>query len=161
VKKILFFAILTCLILLRHNFSWAEEVQPKSLKGVEFFTGYAWGKLHAQGNYRLTPLIVDLDFDLKPLSKKLGFEPKQLLEFQLEPFLSIAYQPYANIETGGAFFLKAGFLPQTSKLQPYMKAGLGVIYISQHTREQGRQFNFIEQVGLGAHYFFNKIQPLP
>jgi opacity protein-like surface antigen len=31
-----------------------------------------------------------------------------------------------------------------------------MLYLSQHTREQGTQFNFNEYVGFGVHYFLKK-----
>jgi hypothetical protein len=37
-----------------------------------------------------------------------------------------------------------------------MKAGAGMVYMTQHTQEQATQFNFIEQGGIGMHYFFRK-----
>lgn len=134
----------------------AEEAKPKSLEAIELFTGIGWGKLRHEKNYRLTPFICDLDFNLKPLTQKFNFNPRSLLQFQLEPFLSYVSSPKNNIETGTSFLLKAGFLPQTSKLQPFILGGVGMVYMSQHTIEQSTQFNFIEQAGVGLHYFFQK-----
>jgi hypothetical protein len=135
----------------------AEEEQKKFLVGVEFFTGFGQSKLHAQGDYYLAPFICALDFDLKPKIEKLGvkFLPG-LVQFQLEPFISAVYSPRANVEIGNTFLLKLGILPETSKFQPYIKAGIGMLYMSQHTREQSTQFNFEEQGGVGAHYFIRK-----
>jgi len=135
---------------------FADETGPKCLEGIEYLTGFGWGKLRAKDNYNLYPLLVDFDFNLKPLAQKLNFNPRQLLQFQIEPFISFVSSPDANIETGMSFFLKMGVLPDTSKLQPYVKVGLGIDYITQHTVEQSTQFNFIEQGGVGMHYFFQK-----
>jgi hypothetical protein len=138
------------------DLSCAETIKPKSLEGIEFFTGFGWGRLLAKKNYHLTPLMVNFDFNLKPLIQKLNFKPRQLFQFQIEPFISFVSSPDNNIETGTSFAFKLGILPQTSKFQPYIKAGLGMVYMTQHTREQSTQFNFIEQGGLGMHYFFRK-----
>jgi hypothetical protein len=138
----------------------AAEPEKKCLTGIEFFTGFGKAKLHAQGNYFLAPFIVALDFDIKPpierLLEKIGIKYPGLIQFQLEPFINTAYSPYANVEVGNTFMFKIGFLPETAKFQPYVKAGIGMLYMSQHSREQSTQFNFEEQGGIGAHYFFKK-----
>ena len=138
------------------NSSFAEEAKRTSLKGVEFLTGFIQSKLRVKGNYRLIPIIVDFDFDLKPLLQKIKFDTRSLLQFQLEPYIAPVCQPDANVELGNSFALKIGLLPDTSKFQPYLKAGLGMAYMTQHTREQGTQFNFTEFGGVGMHYFFKK-----
>lgn len=151
---ILSVALLALLFLF--NFSWAAEKGRRCLKGLEFFTGFSQAKLHGKGNYRAVPLMVDFDFDLKPLAKKLGVGTAGLLQFQLEPFISPVYEPDANVEIGNSFMLKVGILPETAKFQAYLKGGLGMVYMTQHTREQSTQFNFTECAGMGMHYFFNK-----
>lgn len=155
-KKEAFFVILLGLALLITNLTLADEARPKYFAGVEYLSGFGWGRLRAKQSYHLTPFLVDFDFNLKPLAQKLNFNPSQLLQFQIEPFISLVSSPDANIETGTSFLLKMGILPHTRKFQPYIKAGLGMVYMTQHTREQSTQFNFIEQGGLGFHYFFQK-----
>lgn len=149
-------AFIAAALLLAPNISHAEKTKPKSLEAVEFLTGFGWGKLRVKQNYNLYPLIADFDFNLKPLIKKLNINPAQLLQFQIEPFISPVSSPNSNIEIGTSFFFKMGLLPQSSKFQPYAKIGAGMVYMSQHTREQGTQFNFIDQAALGMHYFFRK-----
>ena len=155
-KRTFCFVILLIASLLLSDMGWPQEVKPKSLEGVEFFTGFGWGKLRRKGNYHLIPLIVDFDFDLKPLAKKFNFNPSSLLQFQVEPFISPVLSPDSNVEIGTSFLFKMGLLPQTAKFQPFILAGLGMVYMTQHTREQSTQFNFTEQGGLGIHYFFRK-----
>jgi opacity protein-like surface antigen len=134
----------------------AVEAKPKYLEAIEFLTGFGWGKLREKDNYNLYPLVADFDFNLKPLTQKLNFNPRSLLQFQIEPFISGVSSPNANVEVGTSFFLKVGVLPQTSKFQPYIKAGVGMDYMTQHTREQATQFNFISTGGVGIHYFFRE-----
>lgn len=134
----------------------AEETKGGSLEGIEFLTGFSWGNLREQKDYRAFPILVDFDFNLKQLTKKFNFNPPQLFQFQFEPFITVISQPRSNIETGTSFLLKFGLLPQTCKFQPYLKGGMGLVYLSLHTREQKTQFNFTEQVGAGMHYFFAK-----
>lgn len=153
-KKISFVVIFLIVSLLACETIRAEEEKPKCLEAVEFLTGFGWGKLRHQKNYNLTPFIVDFDFNLKPLTQKINFNPRSLLQFQIEPFISYISSPKNNVETGTSFLLKAGFLPQTSKFQPFVLGGVGMVYMTQHTIEQSTQFNFIEQLGIGMHYFF-------
>ncbi len=155
-KRITFFVILLTASLILSDMGLAQEKKQKCLEGIEFFTGFGWGKLRGKKDYHLTPFMVDFDFNLKPLTQKLNFNPRQLLQFQIEPFISFVSQPDNNVETGTSFLLKMGILPQTSKLQPFILAGLGMVYMTQHAREQSTQFNFTEQAGIGVHYFFRK-----
>jgi hypothetical protein len=138
--------------------AYADEGQKirKPLQGIEYFTGFAQAKLRGKGSYSAIPLMVDFDFNLKPLTQKIGFNPPGLLQFILEPFINPVYQPDSNVEIGNSFLLKIGFLPENFKFQPYFKGGIGMVYITQHTREQSTQFNFVEYAGGGVHYFFNK-----
>ena len=138
--------------------SQAPEVNsPKSFCGIEFLTGYAWGKLRvAKRNYNAVPFMVDLDFNFKPLLNRLNIRPWFLVQGIIEPYASFITSPESNVEIGNTFLIKIGFLPETSKIQPYFKGGAGMTYISLHTHEQGTQFNFIEYGGLGAHYYFTK-----
>lgn len=141
--------------------SWADEGKiegegSKCLSGIEFLSGFGKAKLQGKGDYTMSPFIMDLNFDLKPLTRKINFNPSGLLQFQLEPFISPTYEPNANIEIGTGFIVKVGILPEDAKFQPYVKAGPGILYMTQHTNEQGTQFNFFQYVGVGAHYFFTK-----
>ncbi|MDD5432558.1 MAG: acyloxyacyl hydrolase [Candidatus Omnitrophica bacterium] len=134
-----------------------EEGKCKILDGVEFLTGFGWGKLRTTRNYNLIPFVVDFNFDLKPITRKIHINPPGLLQFQLEPYASFIFSPKSNVELGsGLLAFKWGVLPETSKIQPYLKIGAGMSYMTLHTVEQGTQFNFIEYGGIGVHYFFAK-----
>lgn len=153
-KTILRILILICLpgIILPAS----AQDQARSFQAIEFFSGSANSELHDKDNYRLVPLILDFDFDLRSPATRIGFNPASLAQFQIEPFLNCAIQPQTNLEGGLAFCLKFGFLPDDFRFQPYLKIGWGMIYLGQHTLEQGTQFNFISFLGSGLHYFFNK-----
>jgi len=155
-RKIAIILLAAFLIVLPAIAVFAEETETKTLEAIEFLTGYGWGNLKGQQRYGLVPLIVDFDLNLKPLTQKINFNPPQLLQFQIEPFISPITEPRANIETGVNFAFKVGLLPQTSKFQPYLKMSAGLTYFSLHTKEQGTQFNFNEYGALGIHYFFRK-----
>ncbi len=146
--------VLSAFILLAANTSYAEETNQKSLVGVEFLTGFGWGTLKGHPNYNNIPFSAVFDFNLKKLTSKINFNPVQLFQFQIEPFLSFISRPKNNLETGTIFWLKLGLFPDTWKFQPYVKLGAGVNYMTLHTHEQSTQFNFTEQTALGIHYFF-------
>jgi len=129
-----------------------EESTRENFEGVEFLTGFGWGKLKLQGDYHVYPLVVDFNFNLKPMLKKINLSPRPL--WQIEPFISYVDRPTSDLESGLSFMLKIGVLPQTSKFQPFLIGGAGLIYITEHTYEEAREFNFIEQAGIGLHYFF-------
>ena len=133
-----------------------ESKSPGLIQGIEFLTGYSHAALSHNGSYKVIPYIVDFDFNLKNLTKKIGFAPPSMLQFQVEPFIGQVFHPHSNVEVGTAFMFKAGLVPETWKLQPYVKAGVGMIYASQSIPAQSTKFNFIEYGGCGAHYFIKK-----
>lgn len=133
-------------------------IQTYALDGIEFFTGY----LHANVNkhkddYNGIPLLVALNYDLKPaINKFVDTSAMQSdINFVLEPFINTIVEPNNNIEVGSNFLLKYVF-PLTDTFQPYIKGGLGILYMSEHTSEQGSQYNFLPQAGVGMHIFFRK-----
>lgn len=138
------------------NHCWADSGKPKNLTAIEFLTGFGLAKLQEQGNYNVIPVMVDFDFDLKPWLEKKNINPRGLFQFIIEPFIAYVSQPRQNAEIGSNLLIKIGFLPGSAKLQPYFKAGVGLIYSTQHFREEGTQLNFNGLAGLGAHYFFKK-----
>lgn len=155
-KNFILRVFVAAFLLFSSNRLCAETAGPSSLESVELLTGFGWGKLRATDNYNLYPIIVSFDFSLKPFLKKFNIRPRQLAQFQVEPFISAVSSPNTNVESGASFFFKLGLLPQSSRFQPYAKVGAGIVYMSQHTREQATQYNFIEQAGAGLHYFFSK-----
>jgi len=152
-KKYLFLTLVVLFLI--SNSAHAEE-ETRTFQGIEVLTGYAWGDLKRDKEYCLYPLILDLDFNLKKLTQKIGLNPPILMQFQLEPYISGVSSPNANVEVGSGFALKFGILPESFAIQPYIKAAAGVLYMSQHTIEQSTQFNFYEYGGAGAHWYFNK-----
>lgn len=135
----------------------AFSQESRLIKGFEVLTGFGKAKLtHDQGNYDIYPLIFDLSFDLKEPLEKAGFRSPGILQFQLEPFISYVSNPKDNYEAGTAFMIKFGLVPEDWKLQPFARAGLGMLFMGQNIDEQSTKFNFLEQGGLGATYFFDK-----
>ena len=125
---------------------------PRWLKEIGIFSGYASGPLDEKPDYELVLTIFRLGLDLNPFINKFGLDTKGLLELQLEPFINTVVSPNNNVEIGSNFVLKYAF-PLTKKFYPYVEGGLGMLYMSQHTREQSTQYNFLPQGGVGLMYF--------
>jgi opacity protein-like surface antigen len=126
------------------------------LSAVGFLSGFGTGRLSEKGNYQVVPLYVDFDFRLSKPQPGEENKPVVSFYFVLEPFVSYVSSPDNNAEIGNNFLIKACFLADTSRFRPYVKAGVGGIFITQHIREQGTQLNFNENACLGFHYFFKK-----
>jgi opacity protein-like surface antigen len=155
-KKIGALVLSSVFVFIVARITFAQEPKQKTLEAIELLTGFGWGKLRVKDNYNLYSVSVNFDFNFKPLIKELNLAPRQLIQFQIEPYLAYVSSPDSNLETGTSFFFKAGILPQDYRIQPYVKVGVGLAYMTQHTREQATQFNFIDTAGIGLHYFFNK-----
>lgn len=128
------------------------SVNAHAIESIDILTGYFHGYLdHTEKDYNAVPLLVGINYDLKPWISKIGLNTQGSFNFILEPFINTVIEPNSNVEAGSNFLLKYGF-PLTQKLQPYVKAGLGVTYMSQHTLEQSTQYNFLPQGGGGLQY---------
>ena len=125
---------------------------PRWLKEIGVLAGYASGPLDEKPDYELVPTILRFGLDLNPFINKFGLDTKGLFELQLEPFINTVVSPNNNVEVGSNFVLKYAF-PLTKKFYPYVEGGLGMLYMSQHTREQSTQYNFLPQGGAGLMYF--------
>lgn len=138
-----------------------QETRSRLIKEIEILTGYGWSRIKGKTDfelkrdYDLYPIYVDFNFNFKDITKKIGFNPPVALLFQLEPYIAAVSSPNANVEIGNSFMFKLGLVPETWKFQPYIKAGAGMVWMSQHTREQSTQFNFIETGVFGAQYYLN------
>ncbi len=119
------------------------------------FTGYLKGSLKEQKDFNAVPVGLRFGFDLKPFTKKFGFEPKGMLELIYEPFISVITEPDSNMEMGFPFFFRYSY-PLTSKIYPFIEVGTGPYYMTLHTYEQSTQFNFASQGGAGISYFFKE-----
>ncbi|MFH0941147.1 MAG: acyloxyacyl hydrolase [Candidatus Omnitrophota bacterium] len=119
------------------------------------FTGYIKGGLKEQKDFNAVPVGLRFGFDLKPFTKKFGFEPKGMLELIYEPFISAITEPDSNMEMGFPFFFRYSY-PLTPKIYPFVEVGTGPYYMTLHTYEQSTQFNFVNQGGAGISYFFKE-----
>ena len=123
-----------------------------ALDGIEIYSGFFEANLKNNDDYQGVPLLVSLDFDVRPAFEKIGLRTQGRIDFVLEPFVNGIISPEGNIEAGSNFLIKYVF-PLSETIQPYFKGGLGALYMSQKTYEQGTQYNFLPQAGVGVHFF--------
>ncbi len=130
-----------------------------ALEGVEILSGYFGVEQkdleETHSTYQGVPLFLSFDFDLKPTLEKIGITPTGRVDFLLEPFIHTVLKPNDNIEVGTDFLLKYTF-PLSDWLCPYLKGGVGISYMSQHTREQSTQYNFVSSGAFGFHFYLKK-----
>lgn len=123
------------------------------IEAIDVSTGYLNSNLNdTHKKYQGFPLLIGIEFDIKPLLSKIWINTKGRADFILEPFINTISSPDSNVEVGSNFLVQYVF-PLNEKLQPYVKGGLGVLYMSQHTLEQSTQYNFLPQGGGGVQYF--------
>ena len=131
----------------------AEEEHHTWLREIGLLTGYAAAPLSEKtGDYEIIPLLPQFGFDINPLARKLNIKPKGVFSFVVEPLMNVVINPDTNAEVGCSGFLKYS-QKVTSRIAPYIEGGVGMIYTTQHTHEQGTQYNFITQAGVGLQFF--------
>ena len=129
-----------------------KESRASALHSIDFLTGYAIGHLNEQESHELLPLIVDFNFDLKKITDDWNWKWDGMLLGFVEGFAGIIGRPDSNFEFGTDLGFKVGILNEEKSLQPYLKAGIGIMYMTLQTIEQGTQFNFNEFAGVGLQY---------
>ncbi len=133
-----------------------EEKYHQWLREVGLMTGYGAAPLRKKtSDYEVIPLLLQFGFDIDPLAKKLHIDTKGTFEGVIEPFVNLVTNPDANAEAGCSLLLKYSH-NITSRIAPYIEAGVGIIYTTQHTHEQGTQYNFIPQAGIGLQFLLTK-----
>ncbi|MFH0877721.1 MAG: acyloxyacyl hydrolase [Candidatus Omnitrophota bacterium] len=133
----------------------SEEGIGKWLQEVGVFAGYVSCGLKGQDDFQAVTTGMRFGFDLKPFTKKFGFEPKGMLELLYEPFISYISQPKDNADLGLGIMFRYSY-PLTEKFYPYVEGGSGLYYMTLKTREQGSQFNFVDQAGGGFLFFLKE-----
>ena len=137
--------------------------KPENLKEIGIFAGSLRDRtLSEKDDYLTVPVGLRFGFDIKPLIplikkfkfSKYIFKKASLLEFTVEPFMAGIVSPDSNFETGCGLLLKYGY--RWCKFLPFIDAGTGFQYTTQHTREEATQWCFQVQGGAGFYYFFQK-----
>ena len=124
-----------------------------AIESVEFFSGYLKADLPEDGAvYEAVPFLLALNFEAFTFIRKAG---SPSLKLSVEPFFNAVTTPERNTETGVNFLLKYILTPGKN-IQPYLKAGIGLVHITQETRDQVDGFNFLPQAGLGCSFFIKE-----
>jgi len=121
---------------------------------LEVSAGWLDSDIREGLDYRGFILTVGFDYQADAVLSSSGFNPGPDFAFVLEPFVSAVSDPDTNLELGTNFLLKYT-LPFWTRVKPYLKGGVGIMYMTQHTREQSTQFNFLPQAGAGMHFFID------
>ena len=162
-RSLVVFVVVCMLVLFTVSPVWSgtektppEEKSHKWLREVGLLIGYGEAPLDSRsGHYEVIPILPQFGFNINPLAEKLHIKPRGILECVVEPLMNVVINPDTNAEVGCSFFLKYSD-HITSRIAPYVEGGLGMVYTTQHTREQGTQYNFISQVGVGLQFFLNE-----
>jgi hypothetical protein len=133
----------------------ATEGLGQWLQEFGVFAGYLTGDLDEQDDLQAAPVGMRFGFDLKPFTKKFGFEPKGLLEIVYEMHIGAIFAPKSNVEFAFPFFFKYAY-PLTEKLYPFVEVGTGPYYMTLGTQEQSTKFNFVSAGGAGLMYFIRE-----
>jgi len=136
-----------------HSNSFADDIYLPPRQ--ELLTGIGLSRIHDKGNYNLIPFFWDINFNIKKFFENKGIHPPGVLNFVWETEAAYVFTPDNDAEIANNFLIKFGFLPSTSRWQPYFKGGIGTILLTEHVHGQATQFNFNEYAGLGLNYFFN------
>ncbi|MCM8772671.1 MAG: acyloxyacyl hydrolase [Candidatus Omnitrophica bacterium] len=112
----------------------------------DFFFGYGFGKIKNPKNYKFYTLMFDFS---RPIRSSKNFF------FQIEPFISYVESPSDNFEIGLSFFTLYKF--SSGNIQPYIKVGTGIIYLSTDFVEQSTHFNFVSSACFGIKFGLKRI----
>jgi opacity protein-like surface antigen len=130
------------------------EQSKMCLKRVTMLTGYGSASME-DGHYEVVPILIQFHFDINPFVQKLGVKTGGDFEFIAEPLMNVVTNPNANAEVGISFLLRYEDTI-VSRLRWFFEGGVGAMYTSQHTQEQGSQYDFLPQAGLGLQYSLTK-----
>jgi len=133
-----------------------REKPHKWLREMSLLTGYGTASLEKKSaDYEVIPILPQFGFDINPLAKRLHIKPRGTIEFIAEPIMNVIISPDTNAEAGISLLLRYSD-NITSRIAPFVEGGTGMVYTTQHTHEQGTQYNFLLQAGAGLQCFMNK-----
>ena len=128
----------------------------KWFRSFGFTTGYGAASLDKKDDdYEVIPLLLQFSLNINPIAEKLHIKSDITdLELLIEPFANFIARPSANVEVGCSFPFRYS-VKLVPWIAPYVEIGLGFIYYTQHVHEQGTQFNFTTQLGIGTKFFLS------
>ena len=119
----------------------------------ELLTGIEFARIHDKGDYNSVPFFLDSNFDIRRYFYRKGIHPPGAVDLVWEQEAAYVFTPDNDTEVANNFLIKYGFLPVSSRWQPYFVGGAGTVFLTEHIHGQATQFNFNEYAGLGVQYF--------
>ena len=117
----------------------------------------AWDYIWVSSGYMVDDELADKDdYEITPVYVAIGRALNDKWDFELEPFVNPVIGPETNVEFGLSFNLVWHPFGKDKKLSPYLKGGTGPGYTTQHTNEQGSQWNFFSFAGAGIEWKVNE-----
>lgn len=117
-----------------------------TIESVDFFSGKLSADLEEESAYEAVPFL--FSFNYKPSRLLSGIGMPEASRLTVEPFLIFLSEPGGDMEAGVNLMLQYP-LPAYKKIRPYLKAGVGVVYMTRETIQQKSGFNFLPQAGIG------------
>jgi opacity protein-like surface antigen len=155
------------------NITQVPDDNVPTLREIGILSGYGSTKVTDKDRYVTVPVFLRFGLDCDKFGLGFSdwvergardffhadFRPAGRTEFFIEPFASYVPSPDQNMEGGFIIAFKYDW-PLTEKFHPYIWNGGGVMYTSQHLREERTQWNFTPQMGGGFSYFLSKNKAL-
>lgn len=150
------------LLILVYSFpAWCEgnrevkaEASRRCLKRVTMLTGYGSESIE-DGHYEIVPLLIQFHFDINSYMQKAVSKFKGDYEFIVEPLMNVVTNPKTNAEVGLSLLFRYEN-KIIHQMKWFLEGGIGAMYTTQHTHEQGSQYDFLPQAGLGLQYTLSK-----
>ena len=115
-------------------------------------------ELADKDDYEIVPVFLEVGRDITDWIEGRIHLPGKIF-FELEGFVNPVIGPDNNVEFGLNLGLR--WQPfQWRRLRPYLKAGTGPGYTTQHTNEQATQWNFFSFAGVGLEWNIDKRKSL-
>jgi len=136
--------------------AFAEEVLPKAgTWELGLRTGYIWGmRKHAE----MIPINLRVGYTV--FKWQWWIVPAGAFEVSAEPFVSVIHSirpgTHGSIELGSGLPVLTYYFDTGTRFAPYIEGGLGLLYTDLRGYSLGGHFSFMENIGLGASYFFSQ-----
>jgi|GEM_PF-1217272 len=114
----------------------------------EIFKGVMTAPLKESEDYVAFPTLIGLMWDIPCFTKDRSWMDWVKMDGIFEPYSLKIVEPRRNFGMGLNVLLKCTLLLEED-YSPYVKVGVGVDYMTLHTKEQSTQWNFGSQIGLG------------
>ena len=147
-KAVVFAAVL----MLSAGTAAAQRPETEASWRTTVYTGVSRGTLDRQDDYEAVPLALRFSTDADRVTRPLGFALPGDWEVAFEPYFSQVIGPDNRQEFGLSLWLRWSTAVLHPRLNWFLEGGVAPMYMTTDTREQGTQFNFLDQLGTGLAY---------